>query len=120
MKVYLAADYARKNEIREVAAKLRALGIEVTSRWLDTPDDGIPWSAEAKVDVEDVQDAHTLVSFTTGELARGGRHAEFGMAVALGKGLVIVGPREHVFHFLPEVLLLHGKEQLLDWAKVVA
>lgn len=120
MKVYLAADYARKQEMQYIRSILETYGLAVTSRWLDTPDDGVPWSAEAKVDLEDIREADALISFTTGEHARGGRHAEFGMAVAWRKRLVLVGPREHVFHFLPDVLLLNKMEQLFNWAKVVA
>jgi hypothetical protein len=54
--------------------------------------------------------AATLISFTDGAPARGGRHVEFGMAYAWGKRLIVVGPREHVFHALPLV------EHYPDWA----
>jgi hypothetical protein len=33
-------------------------------------------------------------------LATGGRHVEFGLALAQGKRVIIVGPRENVFHYL--------------------
>jgi len=118
VKVYLAADYARKDEIQGIRVSLEDRGVKVTSRWLDTADDGIPWSAEAKIDLDDIREADVVVSFTTGAHARGGRHAEFGIAVALDKGLILVGPREHVFHFLPGVLLLNSVSELLSWADV--
>lgn len=35
--------------------------------------------------------------------ARGGRHVEFGVAVASCKRLVVIGPRENIFHHLPRV-----------------
>ena len=41
---------------------------------------------------------------------RGGRHVEFGLAVADEKRIILVGPRENVFHFLPVV------ENFRDWA----
>jgi hypothetical protein len=34
---------------------------------------------------------------------RGGRHVEFGLALAWSKHLIVAGPREHVFHWLPQV-----------------
>lgn len=34
---------------------------------------------------------------------RGGRHVEFGYALALGKELINIGPRETVFHHLDNV-----------------
>ena len=41
---------------------------------------------------------------------RGGRHAEFGIALALGKRVIVIGPRENVFHALPAV------ERYESWA----
>lgn len=34
---------------------------------------------------------------------RGGRHVEFGMALAWGLRLIVIGQRENVFHCLPQV-----------------
>jgi len=33
-------------------------------------------------------------------LATGGSHVEFGLALAQGKRVIVVGPRENVFHYL--------------------
>lgn len=49
-----------------------------------------------------------------GRASRGGRHVEFGMALALGKRVIVVGPRENVFHLLPEV------EVHVNWNDFVA
>lgn len=35
--------------------------------------------------------------------SRGGRHVEFGYALALNKKLTVIGPRETVFHHVDEV-----------------
>ena len=35
--------------------------------------------------------------------ARGGRHVEFGVAVSSGKRLIVIGYRENVFHWLPQI-----------------
>ena len=52
-----------------------------------------------------------LVSFTgDGGGGKGGRHVEHGYAMALGKRIVVVGPREHVFHTDP------ATEVYADWA----
>lgn len=118
MIAYLAADYARKSEMQGCRDFLEALGHKVTSRWIDTPDHvedaGIgsstitddncaDYARYARTDWHDIRDADTFILFTTGNLARGGRHTEFGMALESGKWLIVVGPREHVFHCLPEV-----------------
>jgi len=37
---------------------------------------------------------------------RGGRHVEFGLALAQGKHLILVGQPENVFHHLPQVRVI--------------
>jgi hypothetical protein len=58
-------------------------------------------------DCADVAAADIVISFTEPPRSalgnRGGRHVEFGMAVALRKRLIVVGYRENLFHWLPEV-----------------
>lgn len=121
--VYLASRFTRGAEMDEYAQQARAAGLTVTSRWhngshgdasadvdLDHPD--MPrYAAE---DIEDVRAADTLVSFTHGGGGRGGRHVEFGLGLALGLRLVLVGPREHVFHTVEHV------EQFDTWDAALA
>lgn len=60
----------------------------------------------ARDDVEDVERADVLIAFTEeprSSASRGGRHVELGIALALGKRVIVVGPRENVFCWLPEV-----------------
>jgi nucleoside 2-deoxyribosyltransferase len=117
MLIYLAASYLRHPEMRTCRDQLEAMGHKVTSRWIEgeeiEADDGTigamntvsPRSLErfAKSDIEDIEKATCMISFTDGAAARGGRHAEFGYALALGLAMIVVGPREHIFHYLPEV-----------------
>jgi hypothetical protein len=115
VKIYLAARYSRRDEMRAVADQLRQFGHEVTSRWLETewvnrPDSGAAAPPEyreqyAVIDMEDVRASHCVISFTEapGDGSRGGRHVEFGLAVAWGRRLVVVGFRENLFHHLPGV-----------------
>ena len=115
IKVYLAAAYSRKPQIERYAAELRSLGIEVTSSWLEEPHAPNSQMADfaeethlkyARADVRDINDADTFIFFSvepTTPTVRGGRHVEFGMAVALGKRVIVVGPKENIFHHLPQV-----------------
>jgi len=126
MKYYLAGRYDRREELKGYADELRALGHTVTSRWLlygthvlasDSKyylDDGVPLAMSffAQEDYEDIKASDALVFFSEPLFfseppdtasKRGGRHVEFGMALAWGKRLVIIGPRENVFHCLPQV-----------------
>ena len=123
MMIYVAAAYGRQLEMRGVRTQLRQLGHPVTSRWLDQESESTEfgWSQAtihsapvviqtmARRDLEDIEAAHAVFSFTDGDLARGGRHVEFGYAMALGRRLFLIGPREHIFHCLGRVV------QFPDW-----
>jgi hypothetical protein len=129
MRAYLAARYTRRLELCGYRANLEALGVEVTSRWLNgshqLDNEGRPLGDAGELrfeagdpavdhyrwkfatdDRDDVLAADTLIAFTeqphTGN-SRGGRHVELGIALGVGKRIVIVGPRENVFCWLPEV-----------------
>lgn len=57
-------------------------------------------------DYQDVQRADVVIAFTEpprSTASRGGRHVELGLALAWQKHTIIVGPRENVFCWLPEV-----------------
>lgn len=112
MKVYLAAQYARRNELRKYAALFEKAGIGVTSRWLEETnplntqmgDDTAEFYREtAKIDLEDLGAADAVVFFAEDPkvgIPRGGRHVEFGYALGLSKPIFVVGPKENVFHYL--------------------
>ncbi len=125
MKVYLAARFSRRKEMQGYADELIALGHQVTARWVvgppqssHHPDEvtGHSLAYEERVSVEDlkdVADADCIICFSEQPRetnTRGGRHVEFGLAVAAHKRIILVGPRENVFHFLPVV------ENFPDWA----
>ena len=118
MKLYLAARYTRIDELRSYRKELEARGIEVTSRWLDgnfrTLDtEGTVPRQVAGWDMQDIVKADALVAFTENPRisdSRGGRHVEFGFAIALNKRLIVIGPRENVFYSLESV------DQYDDWA----
>jgi hypothetical protein len=130
--LYLAAHYARNAEMRRYRDILHAIGYVVTSRWIDQhggsltealgeqelngdPRIGLPYALK---DIEDIQAADTVVSFTNGK-GRGGRHVEFGIAWAYGKRLIIVGQREHVFHCVPEVTQYDEFDQFLASLRIL-
>lgn len=73
----------------------------------DTPEANALRAHFVTEDYQDVQTAELVISFTEPPRSaagnRGGRHVEFGMAVALNKSLIVVGYRENLFHWLPQV-----------------
>lgn len=106
MKIYLAARYDRRWEMLGVAATLARAGHDVTSRWIEGGRGDDPAIIPAVEDLIHLSQADCLVSFTEDPnrsvpwAARGGRHVEFGVALATGKRLCLVGPRENIFHHL--------------------
>jgi hypothetical protein len=125
--IYLATRYNRNDEMRRVRDVLVALSYQVTSRWIDchagkyltsfTTEtlnaDPEYCSGVAHHDLEDLRAADTVISFTSGGDGKGGRHVEFGLAIGLRKRLILVGPREHVFHTLPQVEHFESWDQLV-------
>lgn len=115
--IYLASRYSRRDELKDYADQLMRAGHMVTSRWLygdhQISDDGLSEEGSeaerlwfAMEDYEDLKAADTIINFTEpprSVASRGGRHVEFGMAVAHGHKLIVVGHRENVFHCLPLV-----------------
>lgn len=106
MKVYLAALFSRREEMEQIADRLKGCGFDIVARWVYGGEDGLTREQIALLDLEDVDRADAVVSFThpRGTLTSGGgRHAEFGYALAKGKRVIVIGEREHIFHHHPTV-----------------
>lgn len=127
MKFYIAARFSRRPECNALARRLQALGHTITSRWVKPECDhvlptGLSTQAAdgerqrfALEDLADVQTCDAVVSLMEEPRnnSRGGRHVEFGVGLALGKALYCIGPRETVFHHLPEVCCFDTVEAFL-------
>jgi hypothetical protein len=131
MRIYLSARFERQSEMQIYGEQLRAESVEVVSHWtnLDLPSsDGFSGIApprralDAMMRVEQVVKCNVLVMFSDAQrrLAwsapdpRGERHWEAGIALALGKRVLVVGPTENVFEDLPDV------EHFAEWPECVA
>lgn len=126
MKVYLAAPYQWKDRIIERATELRSLEIEVTSSWLEEPHKPSTTLSEltdeqhaqyALRDLQDINEADILILFavpsTDTPIPRAGRHVEFGYALAARKSVWLVGNKENIFHYLPQIRIFE------TWADAV-
>jgi nucleoside 2-deoxyribosyltransferase len=128
VKIYIAGRYSRRDEFREVAKQLIEMGHEVTSRWLDeeiSPDHTMSdltadYSAKAaRHDLDDIDEAAVVLFFAEDVMTpRGGRHVEFGYALAMGKFIYVIGPRENIFHYSSMVYNIPNVEYLAP-SKVV-
>jgi|AACY02.2.fsa_nt_gi Nucleoside 2-deoxyribosyltransferase len=125
MKIYLAARFSKRHILQEWAEQLEADGHQIVSRWSKRGSDHKipPGQSEeaafrerrrfAEEDLEDLDQADCVLSLMEEPRSngRGGRHVEFGYALATGCRMVIVGPRETVFHCLREVEAFETFEQ---------
>jgi len=133
MRIYLAARYSRRLELCGYRDRLRVLGHNVQSRWLDgkhqISDVGVPIGDDGEAlvedadesthtkcaalrskfaddDLEDVSGADLLIAFTEPPRSghsRGGRHVEFGIALGRQIPVIVVGHRENLFCWLKQV-----------------
>ena len=125
MKIYLAASYAERFNLRTRATQLEALGHEITSRWIYEPESNTELSDRVSAgtctpeDIGELQgiacsdachifESNCIIMQSTEAPARGGRHFEMGIAYCLATGyegrmrLIIIGSRpETVFYYLP-------------------
>ena len=90
MKVYVAAMFGQKMEMREVCKVLEAAGHEVTSRWvyveegIDTDASPEKLTGYAQMDIDDELRSEVVLAFSQkrGTMhTSGGRHVEFGVAL---------------------------------------
>jgi hypothetical protein len=123
MKVYLAAQFARQQELLLYRDQLIKMGIEITSRWLTEEKDPTMSQEDhlrkyAQVDRDDVLAADVLVFFSEAPPSppRGGRHVEFGIALQAGKQIVVIGPKENIFHHLQS---LNNITHVITWTEAL-
>jgi hypothetical protein len=131
-KVYLAAAFHRKEEMKELSLLIKELGVEVTSRWLDeeeAPHGPIKLKRflrnTAQMDADDVKAADTLVRFSDdlskptvpSQWCTGSRLEECGMAHAWHKDIIVVGGQQSLFDKFPQRIHLKDKHALLSYIK---
>jgi nucleoside 2-deoxyribosyltransferase len=133
MNVYLASRFSRLRELNGYSADLAAKGIACTSRWLlggheweGTDDDALPQEVGANFafeDLTDIEEADVFVCFTEPPRSgpsRGGRHCEYGYALAAEKLIIVVGHRENVFYCVPLVHFVETWPEALDLIESIA
>jgi len=125
MEIYIAAPFVRQNEAREKAQQLTSLGFSVTSRWINedvnaainaTPE---YQNERAFIDIDDINAADYLVLLGEHDSRTGGKHFETGYAYATGKGILVIGRRENIFHHLPSVKFCETWEQGIVFLKAL-
>jgi hypothetical protein len=104
--VYVSGATARSGELQDHARELEMQGFDVVSSWLWRQGSRSASEAAAQ-DLADLRRSEVLIAFTQGvgheNYGRGGRHVELGVALSLEIPVVLIGPREHIFHELEDV-----------------
>jgi len=130
--VYLSAAFHRKEEMKEVSLKIAALGVHITSRWLD--EDPAPVGKRARdlfkvetaqKDTDDVHAADAIIRFSDdlststvpSNWCTGARMEECGMAYAWGKKIIVVGGKQSIFDNLPERIHVKDVNTLLAYIR---
>lgn len=108
MRVYIAADSHLQAEVKELRDQLEALGIVVTSSWIDAKLEAFHPATEeelrhaAEKNFSDINRAVFLIAYnplSRQKAGTGGRHVEMGYALARFKTVLYVGEKlENVFH----------------------
>ena len=117
--VYIAARYGRIRDARDAATTIASHGVTVTASWLQGPNNEpcLPskvTTAAAQTDLRDIQAASHFLFLSEdpdSPFSRGGRHVELGYALALDKPCIGIGPKENLFHHLPQVTFASTAEQ---------
>lgn len=110
MKIYIAAPYPMREQAAAWGRTLQADGHIITAEWLWVDEDVKTPEAQRSYAIKDLAhvdaaDAVLLMTGYRGERAyTGGRHVEYGYALAKGKALVVCGGLESVFHHLDGVV----------------
>jgi nucleoside 2-deoxyribosyltransferase len=105
MKIYLAAGHNYVKLMALIRRYYRDAGFEITSRWIDGLEDENNLDRAAEMDIADINAADALVAYSLpGNSATGGRHVEFGYALAKQKIVILVGQPENVFHYHNHVI----------------
>ena len=104
MRAYVGASMNGKCFAKQVVAHLICMRVIITSRWhdaevsIDLADDRIAYARYwSEMDTQDLLAADTCVFVNLSPSSSGGMWVEFGLALAMGKRIILIGPRASVF-----------------------
>jgi hypothetical protein len=118
-RIVLIARLGRRPEMRKIAKRLEKLGHVMCSSWVQDDDLTSREKQHAVIgNALDLESAGTAIAFTerapmSPGSERGGRHADFGYALAVCKRVIVVGPRENIAYWHPKVEQVDTVAELL-------
>lgn len=119
MKIYVACHC--QDTARNVAVVLSTAGHEITSRWLHADFKPTDQHREpdrpviAQEDFDDVAAADALVLVAGPDRYPGGKFVETGIALGMGKHVVVIGRRENMLIWLPAIQQVDDPQGAVDF-----
>lgn len=115
LKVYQAAQYPRKAEVAHNRKVLIDRGFVDITEWVEEPhcptmqlgelnEEEARLIAERDINAAMRCDFMLFYSEPGQKIIRGGRHVEFGVALAFGAEIIVIGGKENVFHHLNDIV----------------
>jgi hypothetical protein len=122
LNIYLAAGFSAQEELlADIVPLIEARGHRVQAHWLVEPvvthrepaAEERWWRGLANEDFIDTYTADAVIVYTHWPSSYGGRHVEFGVALARkftdrNFRLFLVGDKEHLFHYMSAVEYIEG------------
>ena len=117
--IALAASYQHKKKMQIFARELEELNWHNISRWVHSEDDDNDtreYHQFADDDMRDIYDATNFILFTEScpTPDRNSRLVEMGMALAYGKIVITIGPKETIYCYHKHVVNYATKEEFLE------
>lgn len=141
--IYLSSAYPRRKEMQKYKEQLISIGYKVRACWLNgehhkTKEGRIIEKKDkciidvqssntehlckmyASGDLRDTLHADIIICFTeppNSTLGHGGRHVELGISIARKIEILVVGDRENLFHWLPQIKVFKTWEECFNTLK---
>ena len=134
MRAYIAGRYTARFRLRPIRERIRALGIDCRSAWIDNEDGDYPVPreraiVEARRALAEVGAADIIMLDTLDESMTGGREVELGIHLGVALALadpaspprvILVGPVCNIFHELADMRCPSWSEALEALADLAA
>jgi len=118
VKIYIAASFPRRKEAQLLALRFLPI-MEIVSTWhrddlASVPRDGEECFHRVMRDVKQIRKSDLVIVFIGDNLTGGGRHTELGIAIGMGKNIILIGEYDsNPFELIPHLRVYESAEILV-------